>query len=218
LELILEKYAVSELTNTIRIFDKYADQYQDKYMAYQPYRESYDYLADLVTEGSVILDVACGPANISKFLHDRIAKLQIVGCDLSPKMIRLATINLPNGQFEIRDCLDIKSIEHKFDVIIAGFCFPYLSQQQVKQFIADARARLKTDGLLYLSTMEGNYDDSGYPEHTAGDSIFTYYHSAEFLLAQLKANNFDIIQLERKPFVDNGAIAATDLFMYAKAI
>ncbi len=209
---------MSELTKTIRIFDNYADQYQEKYMAYRPYIESYDYLAGLVAEGSVVLDVACGPANISKFLYDRIAKLQIVGCDLAPGMIRLAKQNLPSGQFEIRDCLDIKSFEKSFDVIIAGFCFPYLSQQQVKQFIADASARLKTDGLLYLSTMEGNYDDSGYPEHASVDSIFTYYHSAEFLLAQLKVNNFDIIQLERKPFVDNGVVTANDLFIYAQAI
>ncbi len=209
---------MDELDNTISIFDKYANQYQDKYMAYGPYVETYEYLATLVNEGSSVLDVACGPANISKFLDERIAKLTFHGCDLSPEMIRLAQENLSAGFFELRDSRDIRSIEQSFDVLISGFCFPYLTKEEVADFIAASRTRLNTGGIFYLSTMEGDYKDSGYPENATGDRIFTYYHSAEFLLEQLALNNFETLHELRKPFIENGATKAVDLFIYAKAV
>lgn len=208
----------NELDNTIRIFNKYAKQYQDKYMVYAPYAETYDYLATLVAKGSAILDVACGPANISKFLDSRIVELEIYGCDLSTEMIRLAQKNLPSGHFELRDSRDIKAITKRFDVLISGFCFPYLKKAEVKSFIADARECLNTGGIFYLSTMEGDYENSGYPGNSAGDRIFTYYYHAEFLLDQLSKHKFDTLHVERKPFIENGVTTATDLFIYAKAI
>ena len=209
---------MTELDNTIGIFDKYASQYQEKYMAHAPYVGTYDYLVNLVAEGANILDVACGPANISKYLYDRIAKLKITGCDLSAQMIRLAKLNLPDGKFELRDSRDIDSMAATFDVVISGFALPYLSQLEAKKFIVDARARLNSGGLLYLSTMEGSYEDSGYPEHATGDNIFIYYHDADFLLQHLSENNFEVVHLQRTPFVENGVTTATDLFIYAKAI
>lgn len=209
---------MNELDNTIGIFDKYASQYQDKYMAYEPYVETYEYLITLVKEGSTILDVACGPANISKYLNDRIANLKLYGCDLSPEMIRLAKENLSAGHFELRDSRNIRAIAQYFDVLICGFCFPYLTQAEVADFISDARGRLNAGGIFYLSTMEGNYKESGYPENTTGDRIFTYYHSAEFIMEHLTVNGFESLHVLRKPFSENGSVKATDLFIYARAI
>jgi len=200
------------------VFDKYAKQYQDKYMSFAPYTETYGTLATMVPEGSSILDVACGPGNISHYLNDRIANLKLTGCDLSPEMIQLARKNLPNGHFELRDSRDINGFQQMFDVVVCGFCCPYLTMKEVGDLIASSRQILNNDGLLYLSTMEGDYQDSGYPENATDDRIFTYYHSAEFLKEQLTSNGFEVFKIEKKPFIENGTTTAIDLFMYARAI
>jgi cyclopropane fatty-acyl-phospholipid synthase-like methyltransferase len=208
---------MNDVDNTVGIFDKYAKQYQDKYMAHGPYVETYSYLAGLVKEGSSVLDVGCGPANISKFLSDCIAALTIHGCDLSPQMINLAKQNLPNGHFELRDSRDLKSILAKYDVVISGFCFPYLTDTEVREFISETQAHLNAGGLFYLSTMEGKYSDSGYPDENAVERLYTYYHQEEFLVECLKNADFEILKVKRSPFMENGATTATDLFIYARA-
>lgn len=208
---------MNHLENTVGIFDKYAKQYQDKYMAHGPYVETYTYLASLVKEGSALLDVGCGPANISKFLSDRIANLTVHGCDLSPQMIKLAQQNLPEGTFELRDSRDINTISSTFDVVISGFCFPYMTDVEVSEFIKSAADLLHDGGIFYLSTMEGDYADSGYPDESADERLFTYFHQADFLIQQLKDNWFEILHTTRNPFIEDGIATATDLFIYARA-
>jgi len=212
-----EKRTVTELENTIGIFDRYASQYQEKYVEHGPYVESYEVLVPLVREGATVLDVACGPGNISKFLNSRITGLSIHGTDLSAEMIKLAKINIPAGKFEVADSRDIKALNRKFDVVIAGFCFPYLTDVEVAQFIADVSEMINPQGAFYISTMDGNYDASGYPANATDDRLFTYYHSAEFLQKTLEANKFEVLRLDRIPFMGKGDTAATDLFIYCKA-
>lgn len=207
---------MTELDKAIEIFDKYASQYQDKYMEYEPYVESYEVLAALVPERATVLDVACGPGNISKFLNSRIAGLSIHGTDLAPRMIELAKANIPSGKFEVGDSRDIKTLNREFDVVIAGFCFPYLKDVEVAQFIADVSGMINPRGVFYISTMEGDYEASGYPANATGDRIFTYYYSSIFLQKTLEANNFEVLRVDRKPFLKKGETAAIDLFIYCR--
>lgn len=202
---------------TISIFDKFASQYQDKFMDYEPYVESYKYLSTLLKSDSEVLDVACGPGNISKFLLNEKPQLRIHGIDLSAKMIGLAQSNAPGAVFEIMDSRDIALLPKQYDAILCGFCFPYLSREDVSKFIADARKRIRDEGIFYISTMEGNYENSGFQSKNDKDQVYTYYYQSEYLLDLLTENGFDILHTDRKSYETEGAEPSTDLFIYAQA-
>ena len=71
------------LTTTIATFDKYAREYQDKYSKFEPYLKSYANFATLLSPEDRVLDIACGPANISQVLSQQHPRLTIHGIDLS---------------------------------------------------------------------------------------------------------------------------------------
>lgn len=202
---------------TIHTFEKYALQYQEKFMDYKPYVESYRSLSKLLKPDFEVLDVACGPGNISKFLLNENPHLKIHGIDLSPQMISLAKLNAPSATFEIMDSRDIASLKKKYDAILCGFCFPYLSKEEVTNFVIDARARIRSAGIFYISTMEGDYESSGYQSKDGKDQVYIYYYQSEYLLKLLAENGFLILHVERKPYEIEGSPTATDLFIYAKA-
>ena len=206
---------MNRLDVTINTFDKYADQYQDKYMKYEPYIATYRYLSNLLSADAEVLDVACGPGNICKYLLEEKPDLIIHGIDLSPKMISLAKSNNPTAFFEVMDSRKISSFKKTYDAIVAGFLFPYLSREEVTQFIVSARAIIRTGGIIYISTMEGDYENSGYQSNKNTDQVYIYYHQAKYLMDQLKSAGFEIINIERKPFAAEHDSTVMDLFIYA---
>lgn len=209
---------MNRLEVTINTFDKYADKYQDMFMMHEPYIETYRYLSSLLNADAEVLDVACGPGNISKYLIKEKPKLKVHGIDLSQEMINLARSNNPTGIFEIMDGREISKLNKIYDAIVAGFCFPYLTMDEVTQFITDARAIVRAGGILYISTMEDDYENSGYKSKNNVDRVYIYYHQAKYLLEKLKSIGFEIIKVERKPFTLNEEYNAVDLFIYAKAL
>lgn len=180
------------------IFNKYAESYEERFMDVSMYSESLDFLLNEIDNKSArILDVACGPANISKYLLNRNSNLEIDGIDLSENMIALAKKNIPYGNFSICDARIIISLQKKYNVIISGFCFPYLTKEEVIQFILDASKCMLPRGLLFLSTMEKPYSESGLQKGSKGDEIMMHFHEEEYLNAALIANNFEVLLVDR---------------------
>ena len=100
---------------------------------------------------------------------------------------------------------------------MCGFCTPYLSKEDVAKLIIDIRALLKTDGILYLSTMEDDYEKSGFQTSSDGDQVYIHYHQLEFLKLHLDENRFRIIDIKRKAFPVENETPTTDLFVFAQA-
>ncbi len=209
---------MDKLTETVNTFDKYAKPYQEKFAAFEPYVKTYEKLSTLIEDRASILDVACGPANISHYLLSYHPMLQVHGTDLAPSMLTLARAAIPSGVFELRDSRDIISIGKCFDVLIAGFCVPYLDKGEVIKFVGDARSLLRPGGILYLSTMAGEYADSGCQEPDREDRVYTYFYNVEFLQDLLVTNGFEILELERKAYPQEGKADTIDLFFYAKVV
>jgi len=209
----LDKYQV-----TVGTFNKLADAYQEKYMNFDFYFDTYDKFCELVANDSAtILEVACGPGNITKYLLSKCAGFKIEGIDLAPNMVELARANNPTANFQVMDSRKISVITKKFDAILCGFCFPYLSKEDVARFIADARCLLKKGGILYLSTMEDDYEKSGFQKSSAGDRVYIHYHQFEYINHHLIANGFRIIEVSRKAFPNENGPSTTDLFVFAQA-
>lgn len=176
---------------TFETWNKVAELYQDKFMDLALYEESYDLICSKITQPNAkILDIGCGPGNISRYLLSKRPDFDIFGIDIAPNMIALAKMNNPSASFALMDSREIDQIKTKFDGIICGFCLPYLSQDDCQQLIFDAANLLHNDGLLYISFVEGDPEKSGYQKGSTGDRIYFYFHNLEDLKMQLSKYNF----------------------------
>ncbi len=200
----------------VNIFNKYASDYQNKFMDVNMYANTFDFFCDNIkNKNAEILELACGPGNITKYLLNKRNDFKILSTDLAPNMIELAKINNPQAEFQLMDCRDICKLEKKYDGIMCGFCFPYLSKEEAIKFICDASKILKPNGLLYISTMEDDYNKSGLKKGSQGDEIFMHYHQADYLTEALKNNHFEILNLDRKNSISTDGTETIDLIMIA---
>ncbi len=185
-------------TVAVNLFNKLANEYQQKYMDVSLYGASLDFFCgNIRKENPSILEVACGPGNITRYLLSQRPDFCILGTDLAPNMIALARINNPSAEFRVLDCRLIGKLTQKYDGIVCGFGFPYLSMQEAIQWIKDASCLLNEGGLLYISTMEDDYSRSGYQKGSSGDEIFMHYHQGEYLTAALEENHCSVVYTDR---------------------
>ncbi|MFM9949256.1 MAG: class I SAM-dependent methyltransferase [Saprospiraceae bacterium] len=208
---------MNEIQAAVAVFDKLADVYQDKYMDVSLYHHSFDLFCDQITQKNAeILELACGPGNITQYLLKKRPDFKILGTDLAPNMIELAKINNPTAEFQVMDCMDIGQLDQKYDAIMCGFCLPYLSREESVQLISDAGKILKPNGVLYLSTMEDNYSKSGPKTSSDGAyQLYMYFHQADYLAAVLQENGFKIINLQRQDYPTQDGTKTVDLLILA---
>lgn len=179
---------------TFDTWNKIAEIYQDKFMKLDLYNDTYNFFCDAITkQNAKLLEIGCGPGNITKYLLNKKADFDILGIDIAPNMIELAKKNNPTANFSVMDSREINTLTTKFDGIIAGFCLPYLSQIECEDLILNSYELLNNNGMIYLSFVEGNDEDSGFKVSNTG-RVYFYYHNLNALKDQLIKIKFQEIE------------------------
>lgn len=200
----------------IDVFDKRASEYQAKFMDVGLYHDTFDlFCSSIKKDNAEILEIACGPGNITRYLLKKRPDFQILGIDLAPNMIELAKMNNPTASFQCMDCREIRLLGKKYDAVMCGFCLPYLSKEESVQLISDVYNLLESNGLLYISTMEDDYAKSGLESSSSGDQMYIHYHEADYLTQALLENGFKIIDVQRKEYPKQDGSTTTDLVIIA---
>ena len=199
------------------IFNKYAEEYQTRFMNVDLYKDSLNTFCDTITRKSPkVLDIACGPGNFAKYLLSKRSDLLLSGLDLAPKMIDLAKRNNPNAHFEVMDCRSIDKLVQKFNAVICSFCLPYISSDEVNRLIHNIGNLLFDKSVLYISTIEDNHTHSKYEKTSKGDLKFMHYYNEAYLTNELKKNGFFISDISRKESVMGNGKKVIDLIIIAK--
>jgi cyclopropane fatty-acyl-phospholipid synthase-like methyltransferase len=180
---------------TFNTWNNIAALYQDKFMELDLYNDSYDFICTAIAKPkATLLEIGCGPGNISKYLLSKRPDFDIFGIDIAPNMVALARQNNPTAQFAVMDSLHIHQLNTKYDGIIAGFCLPYLSPEERSELIANAYDLLNDHGLVYLSFVEGDPGKSDFKVGSGG-RVYFYYHSLDDLTSQLASFKFGEIKI-----------------------
>ncbi len=185
----MDKYKV-----TFKTWNKVASLYEDKFMELNLYNPSYDAFCKLLKANAKVLEIGCGPGNITKYLLAKKPNLKILGLDIAPNMIALAKKNNPTANFKIMDGREIGNIQVRYNAIVCGFYIPYLSKLECCNFIKDCCKLLSENGILYLSFVAGNPNDSGYKTGSNGDKMYFNYHNLKDIKSNLLKNNFRIVE------------------------
>jgi len=203
--------------DTHRAWNNVAELYQTYFMDLELYDDTYDaFCRRLEKPGSKILEIGCGPGNITRYLLRKRPDFDILATDVAPNMVELARKNNPAARCEVLDCRDLSRLDGRFDGIVCGFCLPYLSKDDCAQLLRDCSGLLNPDGVLYLSAIEGDHARSGYETgRSTENTMFVYYYEADYLTDELHANGFGRLELVRKPYAKSDGTDSTHLIFIA---
>ena len=181
---------------TFETWNQLASLYSEKFMNLNLYNETYDYLSSLIAkQDAKILELGCGPGNITKYLLSNYPQFEIVGVDIAPNMIAIAKEHNPKATFIEMDIRYIYTIHSTFDAIIGGFCLPYLSHEDGIQFLKNSYNLLNENGLFYLSFVEGKPNESKFQVASTGHRSYFYFYLLDELIAQLANNHFELVKI-----------------------
>ncbi|RYG20271.1 MAG: class I SAM-dependent methyltransferase [Chitinophagaceae bacterium] len=176
---------------TFETWNEVASLYEDKFMHLDTYNETYDFICECITVNKAkLLEIGCGPGNISKYLLTKRSDFSIYGIDVAPNMIELARKNNPTAQFRVMDCREINQLKTTFDGIICGFCLPYLAHSDSEKLISNSYHLLNENGFIYISFVEGDYAKSNFQVGSTGHRSYFYYYNLEDVKRLLARNGF----------------------------
>lgn len=181
----------------VEVFDRNAEAYAEKFQDQSRYSESLDLFCKWLPSGAAsVLELACGPGNITRYLLDQLPELDILATDMAPQMLELALKQVPGPEYMNLDCRNFLSLNRKFHGIMAGFVLPYLNISEATRLIYDASLSLKPGGVLYLSTMEGKHLDSGWvaSQSLPDTKLWFNYYEVEDLVPMLEHVGFTQIE------------------------
>ncbi len=192
--------------------------YQDQFMDLKLYDHTYDLFCEqLLSPKACVLEIGCGPGNITKYISSKRPDLKILATDVSPQMVALAKKNLPNVLFQVIDARDIDQIDSKFTGILCGFCIPYLAIEDLQRLFKNCYHILESNGIIYLSFIEGDYTNSKFEFGSVKDlKAFVHYYSVSDISNLLALNHFKITNTSRIPYTKNDGSVDTHVVILAE--
>jgi len=176
--------------DTIESYNNSANEFMDKMGLLDNYNETYDYLIKKLMENDHILDLACGPAQISKYIKNKI-NVNVTGVDLSIEMLKIAKNNIPEGNFFEDSIITFKS-NIFYDLVIIGFGIPYLNNEQAIKCIENSIYLLKENGYIYISFMEGKKEGFEKTSFGGNNKFYIHYHNKENIKNVLYENGIEM--------------------------
>lgn len=207
---------MERISKTITAYDKNCIAFNDKFMEFPPYIQKIEEFIDLLEPGVKVLDLGCGPGNVSRQLMLSGKKFKIEGIDLSEEMVKLARKNAPSGDFSCKDIREISFSKESYDVLILSFCIVHLSETEMLSLLQKVSTYLKEKGKLYLSFMEGKNDGFEKTSFSNEEIYYYYYHSAERVGKILKDNHLSILKVTKQDYQENDGTITTDVFIFAE--
>lgn len=202
---------------TVATFDRLADRYAELYFHLDMYDRYLERFAKTIeSPGASVLDVACGPGNVSAYLAKVRPDLRLVGIDLAEGMIRQARSRVPSAEFLVKDCRCIDQLERVFDASAFAFGLSYLTDDDARRFFTSLNDSLTESATLYLSTITGEPGWSGFETTNDGDRVYLEYRSVSDIVSMVERAGFrvDVMDVIQSPA--NASKSTQDLVLIAQ--
>ena len=202
---------------SVATFSKLASRYTEKYFKldlYDRYLQKFE--KRIASQGASVLDVACGPGNVSAYLAKFRPDLKLVGIDLAKGMIDQARLRVPSAEFLVKDCRHIDELEQVFDAAAFAFGLNYLTDNDANQFFSSLNATLTDSAMLYLSSITGETSWSGFETSSGGDRVYMMYRGVGEVVSMVEQAGYRIDFMEVIASPANAPKQTQDLILIAQ--
>jgi SAM-dependent methyltransferase len=139
--------------NTQTSYDAVAADYAEKFkdeMDDKPFdRDCLDRLAREVGTLGPICDLGCGPGQIARYLHRQ--GVDMLGVDLSPRMIEEAQRLNPDIAFHQGDMLSLPDPDNSWGGIAAFYCIIHIPRENILNALREMKRVLNPGGVLLVT-------------------------------------------------------------------
>ncbi|MFD6949401.1 methyltransferase [Nocardiopsis sp. TSRI0078] len=143
-------------------FDAIGERYDEAFPRKEGQEDRVRRLLDLLPPGAHVLDLGSG-TGVPTTRQLVAAGARVTGYEISGRMIEIARRNVPEATFVQADILDLEPAEASYDAIVAFFSLLCLPKARIPEALSRIRASLAPGGLLCLSMVEADLDDTAIP-------------------------------------------------------
>ena len=202
---------------SVATFDRLADRYTEKYFHLDIYDWYLERFAKRIQpHGAHVIDVACGPGNVSAYLAKVRPGFKLVGIDLAEGMVKQAKLRVPSAEFFVRDCRYIDELEQIFDAAAFAFGLSYLTDDDANRFFTSLNTILADSATLYLSTITGEPSWSGFETSSSGDRVYLEYRSVNDVVSLVERAGYRIDFTEVIASPANAPKSTQDIILIAQ--
>jgi SAM-dependent methyltransferase len=204
---------------SVATFSRLADLYAEKYFHLDMYdRHLEQFVKRIEPQGASVIDVACGPGNVSAYLARVRPDLKLIGIDLAEGMVKQARLRVPSAEFLVKDCRYIGKLDHVFDASAFAFGLSYLTDDDANRFFSSLNAILADSATLYLSTITGEPSSSGYETLRSGDRVYIQYRSVGDVVSMVERAGYRVDSWEVISSPANASKPTKDLILIAQRV
>jgi ubiquinone/menaquinone biosynthesis C-methylase UbiE len=195
-------------------YDKIATQYLESLDSFNNDAELIEFMS-LVQPGGRILDAGCGPGEAAQILVNN--GFQVVGIDISQKMIELAEQRVPEAEFKVGDMTALDLKDGAFDGIVSTYAVFHVPRNNHFGLFKDFHRLLKKGGPLLISIGTTETDGVWTWEEFQAVPMFWSYHPPPKTVKFLESAGFEIVFTRNVEIMFAGEVE-THHWILAKAL
>jgi ubiquinone/menaquinone biosynthesis C-methylase UbiE len=163
-------------------------------------KKLYDLFFERVVNKGSVIEIGCGPGEISNYL--KMKGLDIIGLDLSDKMIEIAIQLNPFIDFRIGDVFDLKFQDNSVAGIVAPYLIVNFKLDDILKAFSEIHRVLVNNGQLLISFYSGKGDlEINDFFFVKGNTIPYTYFDSDTIKDKLIETGFRIIEyINRMPY------------------
>jgi len=206
-----------DIYDTIQFYSKYSEQYDVKHASLNNYNQTYvDFINNAGSKHS-LLDLACGPGNVAKFIKNYIPEIAVTGVDLSPEMLSLAKEKIKDATFYQSDIIELAIPEQTYGLICCAFGLPYIKPDQIADFVTQIDRYSEKGTSVYISCMQGNKSQAETISFGGDEKILIHYHSKEKIVDHFSNNGFKMVDYKELDYKEpDGSITIDMVIVFEK--
>ncbi|MDP1834058.1 MAG: class I SAM-dependent methyltransferase [Candidatus Moranbacteria bacterium] len=179
----------------IGIYNKIAKKYAEAFDNDRSDDRYVDRLLACLGRNGRILDLGCGTGRLAGYMQAK--GFEVVGVDLSEKMLEIAKRKHPGIGFILADMRELELEEKSFDAVCLAYSIFHFEKPEAREILKKANVFLRPGGFLFLIVQEGEGEvfenDPLFPE----DKIFLSLYSENEMVRIAEDSGFGVVRIER---------------------
>ncbi|MER6837350.1 class I SAM-dependent methyltransferase [Streptomyces cellulosae] len=197
------------------VFDALGSEYEKAFASSAAHRASLAWLLERLSPGSTVLDVGSGTgrptaATLAGAGH------QVLGVDVSPVMVEIASRQVPEAEFRCDDIRRMPLPEGSYDAVCVYFSLLQMNRAEQRELVRRLTAALKPGGLLVLATVPLDVEE--FDGAFMGQPVRVTSFAAQDVLALVREAGLTVEREESTMFSPNHpeAVPEPQLFLHCR--